>query len=87
MNQNKKLPPPIIEGTLPAFYGTELTVPYVMNKAVSINEFDSFKVKIKSALNNATIKINNALIETGTIVLYQKLLYLNLDIKQLFPFL
>ena len=73
MNQNKKLPPPIIEGTLPAFYGTELTVPYVMNKAVSINEFDSFKVKIKSALNNATIKINNAPIETGTIVLYQDL--------------
>ena len=73
MNQNKKLPPPIIEGTLPAFYGTELTVPFVMNKAVSINEFDSFEVKIKSALNNAPIKINNAPIETGTIVLYQDL--------------
>ena len=66
MNQNKKLPPPIIEGTLPAFYGTELTVPFVMNKAVSINEFDSFEVKIKSALNNALIK-------TETIILYQDL--------------
>ena len=66
MNQNKKLPPPIIEGTLPAFYGTELTVPFTMNKAVSINEFDSFEVKIKSALNNALIK-------TETIILYQDL--------------
>ena len=66
MNQNKKLPPPIVEGTLPAFYGTELTVPFVMNKAVSINEFDSFEVKIKSALNNALIK-------TETIILYQDL--------------
>lgn len=66
MNQNKKLPPPIIEGTLPAFYGTELTVPFVMNKAVSINEFDSFEVKIKSALNNALIK-------TETVILYQDL--------------
>lgn len=66
MNQNKKLPPPIIEGTLPAFYGTELTVPFVMNKAVSINEFDSFEVKIKSALNNALIK-------TETVILQQDL--------------
>ena len=66
MNQNKKLPPPIIEGTLPAFYGTELTVPFIMNKAVSINEFDSFEVKIKSALNNALIK-------TETVILYQDL--------------
>ena len=66
MNQNKKLPPPIIEGTLPAFYGTELTVPFVMNKAVSINEFDSFEVKIKSALNNTLIKIE-------TVILYQDL--------------
>ena len=66
MNQNKKLPPPIIEGTLPAFYGTKLTVPFIMNKAVSVNEFDSFEVKIKSALNNALIK-------TETIILYQDL--------------
>lgn len=66
MNQNKKLLPPIIEGTLPAFYGTELTVPFVMNKAVSINEFDSFEVKIKSALNNALTK-------TETVILYQDL--------------
>lgn len=66
MNQNKKLPPPIIEGTLPAFYGTELTVPFVMNKAVSINEFDSFEVKIKSALNNVLIK-------TETVILQQDL--------------
>lgn len=66
MNQNKKLPPPIIEGTLPAFYGTELTVSFVMNKAVSINEFDSFEVKIKSALNNVLIK-------TETVILQQDL--------------
>lgn len=74
MSQNKKLPPPIIEGTLPAFYGTELTVPFTMNKAVSINEFDSFEVKIKSALNNALIK-------TETIVLYQDLNKVIFDIS------
>ena len=30
-----KLYPPNIEGTIPAFYGTVLTVPFSMNKAVS----------------------------------------------------
>ena len=74
MSQNKKLPPPIIEGILPAFYGTELTVPFAMNKAVSINEFDSFEIKIKSALNNALIK-------TETIVLYQDLNKVIFDIS------
>lgn len=74
MSQNKKLPPPIIEGILPAFYGTELTVPFAMNKAVSINEFDSFDVKIKSALNNAPIK-------TETIILYQDLNKVIFDIS------
>ena len=78
MNQNKKLPPPIIEGTLPAFYGTELTVPFVMNKAVSINEFDSFEVKIKSALNNALIKT-----KTETIILYQDLNKIIFDISDI----
>ena len=78
MNQNKKLPPPIIEGTLPAFYGTELTVPFAMNKAVSINEFDSFEVKIKSALNNALIKT-----ETETIILYQDLNKVIFDISDI----
>jgi hypothetical protein len=29
-----KLYPPVIEGTIPAFSGTELTVPFAMNKTV-----------------------------------------------------
>jgi hypothetical protein len=33
-----RLYPPQIEETIPAFYGTKLTIPFVMNKAVSYAE-------------------------------------------------
>jgi hypothetical protein len=46
--QNKKLYPPVIEGTIPAFYGTVLTVPFAMNKAVALNEIGGFSIKIKT---------------------------------------
>jgi hypothetical protein len=39
-----KLYPPQIEGTIPAFYGNIITVPYLMNKTVSLNEIDGFKL-------------------------------------------
>lgn len=43
-----KLFPPNIEGTIPAFYGTVLTVPFSMNKAVSKYEVKDFIIKIKT---------------------------------------
>lgn len=47
-----KLYPPILEGTLPAFYGIELTVPFSMNKTVSVNEVKSILIKIKTIQSN-----------------------------------
>ena len=52
--------PPIIEGTLPAFYyyeddGTvtaKLTVPFFMNKSVSINDIKGIALKLKTVTNN-----------------------------------
>jgi hypothetical protein len=55
MNQNNKLHPPIINNILPAFYGTNLIVPFSMNKAVSKNEIGGFSAKIKTAQNNVYI--------------------------------
>lgn len=48
----KKLYPPVIEGTLPAFSGTELSVPFSMNRAVSDTEVYGFIVKIKNVYNS-----------------------------------
>lgn len=53
--QNKKLYPPVIEGTIPAFYGTVLTVPFAMNKAVALNEVGGFSIKIKTVQSNTYI--------------------------------
>lgn len=44
-----KLYPPGINGTIPAFYGTTLVVPFSMNLAVSNKEVVGFAVKIKTA--------------------------------------
>lgn len=43
-----KLYPPNIEGTIPAFCGTTLVVPFSMNKAVGKSEVGGFIVKIKT---------------------------------------
>lgn len=51
----KKLYPPNIEGTIPAFYGTTLVVPFSMNKAVSENEIHSFTIKIKTVQSGTYI--------------------------------
>ena len=47
-----KLHPPIIEGTIPAFYGNSLYVPFAMNKAVSPSEINGFYLKIKTIQSN-----------------------------------
>ena len=43
-----KLYPPNIEGTIPAFYGTTLVVPFTMNRSVAKKEVSGFVIKIKT---------------------------------------
>ena len=43
-----KLYPPMIEGTLPAFYGDVMLIPFMMNKGVSENEITGFNLKVKT---------------------------------------
>lgn len=50
-----KLYPPQIAGTIPAFYGSTLAVPFTMNKTVSWSEINGFRVKLKSISNNELI--------------------------------
>ena len=45
---SKRLYPPNIGGTIPAFCGTILTVPFSMNKAVGKGEIGGFALKIKT---------------------------------------
>lgn len=47
-----KLYPPVIEGTIPAFNGTDLTVPFSMNRSVSIAQIGGFALKIKTIQSN-----------------------------------
>lgn len=49
-----KLYPPLINGTIPAFSGTTLVVPFSLNKAVSKSEIKDLMVKVKTI--NGTIK-------------------------------
>lgn len=55
-----KLYPPIIDGTLPAFYGNLLTVPFQMNRAVSKSEVISFQIKIKTVQNSRYVYSNES---------------------------
>ena len=70
-----KLYPPIIEGTLPAFYSNtienienggmvEITIPFSMNKAVSISEVKGFSLKIKTVSSN-TYLLSLKILENG----------------------
>lgn len=52
-----KLYPPNIEGTIPAFSGDSLVVPFTMNKTVSQNNVRSFSLKIKTVQSNTLIKV------------------------------
>ena len=56
-----KLFPPQIEGTIPAFYGNELKVPFIMNKTVSPSEIAGFQIKIKSIHNDKLIHTSSCL--------------------------
>ena len=47
-----KLYPPHINGSIPAFYGNKLTIPFTMNKTVSKNEVGGFKLLIKTSHSN-----------------------------------
>lgn len=50
-----KLYPPTIEGTLPAWTGTEVSVPFAMNSSVSINEIQGLELKIRTVQNDMFI--------------------------------
>jgi len=54
-----KLYPPVIEGTIPAFSGTEngsvLTVPLSMNRSVSKDEISGFALKVKTIQSNTYV--------------------------------
>ena len=73
MPVNKKLYPPNIEGTIPAFYGTTLVVPFSMNKAVSKIEVEGIAIKIKTIqsgsyiINGQTVSLNQKDLESGKI--------------------
>ena len=54
-----KLYPPVISGTIPAFCGTSIEVPFSMSRAVSENEVGGLVLKIK--------KINGTVLGTITI--------------------
>lgn len=55
-----KLFPPNIEGTIPAFYRTVLTVPFSMNKAVTKHEVAGIRIKIKSVQSNTYVATADA---------------------------
>ena len=48
----KMLAPPLLDGTIPAFYSTDqgivITIPFSMNRVVSLNQVKGFQVKIKT---------------------------------------
>ena len=46
-----KLYPPMIESTLPAFWGNTITVPFVMNRAVGNNDFTDMQIIIKHIIS------------------------------------
>lgn len=50
-----KLYPPYIEGTIPAFAGNEIVVPFSMNRAVGRNNVAGFSLKIKTVQNSVFI--------------------------------
>ena len=50
-----KLYPPILEKTLPAFYGDSIAVSYTLNRATGFNDFDAIKLIVKSTITNEVI--------------------------------
>ena len=52
---NARLYPPVISGTLPAFTGTTLVVPFALNRAVSKNDIGGFALKLKTVQGEALL--------------------------------
>ena len=52
-----KLFPPSIDGKLPAQVGNKLHIPYLPNRAVGVNDFDSMSLKIKTISTNLDVVI------------------------------
>ena len=50
-----KLYPPYIEGTIPAFTGTTIVVPFSLNRANSTTDIAGFSLRIKTVQNNITL--------------------------------
>ena len=53
-----KLHPPVIDGKLPAFAGTSVNIPFMLNRAVALsdlNEATPLKLKIKTVKTNREI--------------------------------
>lgn len=56
-----RLAPPIVEGTIPAFWGTAITVPFAMNRSVSTEQVAQMVLKIKTIASSTylgTVKGN-----------------------------
>lgn len=61
-----KLYPPVIEGTIPAFNGTTLVVPFSMNRSVSKADIGGFSAKIKTIQSNTfVVTLNNGILMDG----------------------
>lgn len=66
-----KLYPPVIEGTIPAFNGAVLTVPFSMNRSVSKNEISGFALQVKTVQTNTYITtLRGVFNETGTAAVF-----------------
>ncbi len=50
-----KLYPPVIEGTIPAFNGAVLTVPFSMNRSVSESQVGELALQVKTVQTNTYI--------------------------------
>lgn len=50
-----KLYPPVINNKIPAFYGNLITIPFELNKSVSINDIDGAELLVKSVENNSSV--------------------------------
>lgn len=76
-----KLYPPVIEGTIPAFSGTELTVPFSMSRMVSLGDIAGFSLKIKTVQNN--LFIGSLGMERVISYSLKNSMYVNFDITNL----
>lgn len=69
-----KLYPPVIEGTIPAFSGDIIKVPFQMNKAVSSNQINGLVLVIKTVQSNRIVAEldSTSYDETNNIAIFQR---------------